>query len=195
MQVELDKKFPLDAPSSRIWDFLQEIEKVVECLPGAEITERTDDSHYKGQIKLKVGPASSTFKGDLEVLGMDEAQRELHIQGKGKDTKGSSNASMDLRATVHEDSNGKSELAGVAEVTVTGKMANFGGRMIEQVSDQILQQFADNLNDRLVADSGSGEEAQEAAKRVEQQPKSFNVLQFAWQMVMRLFGQMFGSKK
>ncbi|MFA9459938.1 SRPBCC family protein [Thiohalorhabdus sp. Cl-TMA] len=193
MQVTLEKNIPLDGPPAATWAVLQDIEEVTECLPGAEITERVDDSHYKGQVKVKVGPASSTFKGEVEVLGLDAGQHELHLHGKGQDTKGTSSATMDLKATVRDTGDGKSEVAGVSEVSVTGKMASFGGRMMEQVADQIMQQFARNLNDRVAA-RGEGAEAEAAAERVASQPRELNALQLAWSMVVSFFRRLFGHK-
>ncbi|MGA7801576.1 MAG: SRPBCC family protein, partial [Gammaproteobacteria bacterium] len=144
MQVNLEKSFPLEASPAAAWKVLQDIEAVAGCMPGAEITEKVDDSHYKGQVRLKVGPASATFKGDIEVRGLDVDQRELRLFGKGADTKGTSTASMELTARVL-DVEGRAELVGTSQVSVSGKMASFGGRMMNQVSAQILQQFGANF--------------------------------------------------
>ena len=69
MKVEIDKVFPIDAPSSNAWIFLQDIPGVASCMPGAEITEQVDDSNYLGKVKVKVGPATMAFKGTISVQG------------------------------------------------------------------------------------------------------------------------------
>ena len=75
MKVEIDKVFPMDAPSSNAWKFLQDIPGVASCMPGAEIIEQVDDSNYKGKVKVKVGPATMAFKGDISVQGIDADKR------------------------------------------------------------------------------------------------------------------------
>lgn len=192
MKVEIDKVFPMDAPSSNAWKFLQDIRGVAVCMPGAEITEQVDDSNYKGSVKVKVGPATMAFKGDISVQGIDADKRELKMQGKGTDVKGTSSATMDLTASVRE-TEGKCEVVGVAEVTVTGKMASLGGRMMNQVADQILDQFGANFINNVVA-MGEGEVAEEAAAKVAEQPKELNALAFAWKLFIGFFKNLFGGK-
>ena len=79
---------------------LQDIEGVAGCMPGAKITERVDEQHYKGTVAVKFGPASMSFRGEVEVRPIDAPTRTLHLFGKGTDTTGSSGASMDLTARV-----------------------------------------------------------------------------------------------
>lgn len=146
MKVQLERSFPLPAPGEIAWAFLQNIEAVAGCMPGARVTERTDDRHYKGAVSVRVGPASMAFKGDIEVLEIDAAQRVLRLVGKGSDTSGTSGASMDLTARIEPGADGAtSTLNGRSEVTMSGKGAAFGGRMMTTVADQILKDFAANF--------------------------------------------------
>lgn len=193
MKVEIDKVFPMDAPSSNAWKFLQDIHNVASCMPGAEITEQVDDSNYKGAVKVKVGPAHMAFKGTISVLGIDADKRELKMQGKGTDVKGTSSATMDLTASVRDTEDGKCEVVGVAEVSVTGKMASLGGRMMNQVSDQILNQFGANFVNNVIA-MGEGAAAEEAAAKAAEQPKELNGLAFAWGLFIGFFKNLFGGK-
>ena len=146
MKVELEKTFPMPATTDVAWAFLQSIEAVAGCMPGAKITERVDDTHYKGTISVRVGPASMSFKGEIEVRSLHAAQRMLHLIGKGADTTGSSGASMNLIARIEPGATDvTSNLVGRSEVTLSGKAATFGGRMMGTVADQILKQFAGNF--------------------------------------------------
>jgi carbon monoxide dehydrogenase subunit G len=146
MKVELEKTFPMPATAEVAWVFLQDIQGVAGCMPGAKITERVDDTHYKGTVAVRVGPASMTFKGDIEVRELDASQRLLHLIGKGSDTTGSSGASMDLVARIEPGaSQESSNLVGRSQVTMSGKATTFGGRMMGTVADQILKQFAGNF--------------------------------------------------
>jgi uncharacterized protein len=157
MKVELVKTFPLAATTDAAWEFLQNIEGVAGCMPGAKITERLDDTHYKGTISVRVGPAGMSFKGELEVQALDAATRTLHLVGKGSDTSGTSGASMDLVARIEPGATeGISNLVGRSEVTMSGKAAAFGGRMMGSVADQILKQFAGNFSAQVQARVAAG---------------------------------------
>jgi carbon monoxide dehydrogenase subunit G len=194
MQVKLEKSYPIEAPVASAWQLLQDIKSVAECMPGAEITEQIDDNHFKGTVKVKLGPTTASFKGDIEIRALDAASRQLQLYGKGTDVKGTSGAAMDLTATLAENGPGACTLKGDSEVTVTGKMASFGGRMMSQVSDQILDQFAQNFNTRVVA-MGEGAAAEEASARLAEQPKELNALGLIWGMIVSFFKRLFGGGK
>lgn len=193
MQIKLEKTFPIDAPASAAWGLLQDIRAVAECMPGAQITERIDDAHYKGQVSVRLGPASATFKGTIEIKSVDADKRQIQILGKGTDVTGASAARMDLTADVRPTADEKCEVVGVSEVTVSGKMANFGGRMMTQVSDQVLNQFGANFTNRVLA-MGEGAAAVEASARVAEQPKELNALALMWQLIVGFFKDLFGGK-
>jgi len=156
MKVTIDRTFPMPAPPAVTWATLADIPTVASCMPGAKITERIDEKHYKGTVTVKVGPATLAFKGEIEVEALDPANRTLRLVAKGTDSSGSSAASLDLTAKVQDADAGRSELVGHSEASVSGKAATFGGRMMDAVSDQILKQFAANFAGRVEAQSSSG---------------------------------------
>lgn len=190
MKVELDKAFKIAAPASAAWQFLQQIEAVAACMPGAEITERIDEHHYKGKVKSKIGPATMAFDGAIEIKGIDPEKRELRLRGSGQDTKGTSSASMDLTAWVVDGAEAGCELKGQAEVSVNGKVASLGGRMMNQVADQILNQFGKNFADNVLA-AGSDEQAEEARAQLAAKPKELNALALAWSVLLGLLKRLF----
>ncbi|HET7032836.1 MAG TPA: SRPBCC family protein [Casimicrobiaceae bacterium] len=149
MKVELAKTFPLPAAPDAAWTLLQDVEAVASCMPGAKITQRIDDTHYKGTVTVRVGPATLSFRGDIEVKEIDAATRTLRLVGSGSDTTGSSAGSMDLTARIDASEDGRSTLNGQSVVSLSGKAAAFGGRMVNTVADQILGQFAGNFAARL----------------------------------------------
>ncbi len=142
MKVQLEKTFPMPASADTAWKLLQDIEAVAGCMPGATITERIDPQQYKGTVVVRFGPASMSFRGELEVIALDQAARTLRLVGKGTDTTGSSGASMDLTARVEAVDAASCNLVGSSEVSMSGKAAAFGGRMMNSVADQVLKQFA-----------------------------------------------------
>jgi carbon monoxide dehydrogenase subunit G len=145
MEVRLDKRYPLAASVEQAWAVLSDVRATAACMPGAQITEQIDDTHYKGTVRSKVGPAVMSFGGDIEVLALDAATRSLQMLGKGADKSGSS-AQMNLTAHVEPgETADQSVLVGQATITVSGKLAQFGSRLLVPVSDAMLAQFADNF--------------------------------------------------
>jgi carbon monoxide dehydrogenase subunit G len=145
MKVQLEKSFPMPASADVAWTLLQDIERVAACMPGAKITERIDAQNYKGTVAVKFGPASMSFRGDVEVRLVEPATKTLRLIGKGTDTTGSSGASMDLTARIDAVDGANCTLVGNSEVSMSGKAATFGGRMMGSVADQVLKQFAANF--------------------------------------------------
>ena len=86
MKVKLDKTYPVAASANAAWKLLQDIKSVAACMPGAEITEQIDETHFKGKVKVRVGPVTSAFNGDIEVQGVDADKKELKLLGKGADS-------------------------------------------------------------------------------------------------------------
>jgi carbon monoxide dehydrogenase subunit G len=151
MKVELDKAFPMPGPADVAWALLQDVEAVASCMPGAKITERLPSGNYKGTVSVKVGPAAMSFRGEIEVRDIDAAQRSLRLIGKGTDSTGTSGASMDLGARIEAAGDGTSSLVGKSVVTMSGRAAGFGGRMMDSVADQVLKQFAQNMAVQVAA--------------------------------------------
>ena len=146
MEVKIDKTYPLDVDPARAWTLLQDLRQLAGCMPGAEITEQLSANSYKGAVKLKVGPALAQFGGSVEVVECDHQARRVVLRAKGAD-KGGSSAAMDLNAVIEPlaESPAKASLLGQASVVVNGKFAQFGGRMMVQVSEMMLGQFVQNF--------------------------------------------------
>ena len=145
MKVQIDKRYPLPCSPEIAWEFLQNIESVAGCMPGAKITERIDAGRYKGTVTTKVGPATMSFRGEVQMTEVDASARSLRLLGKGTDSTGSSGASMNLTARIEPAEAGLCTLVGISKLSMSGKAAAFGGRMMSTVGDQILKQFADNF--------------------------------------------------
>lgn len=204
MQVDLKKEFPVNASADSSWQVLSDIALVASCMPGAEITEQVDDNDYRGKVKSKIGPATMAFDGAVEILGLDAENRELRLTSKGRDSKGTSSAQMDLVARIVEVDGG-SELHGDAKVIVNGKLANLGGRLMTQVADQILAQFGENFASRAQAIVEATEAAEAvgetmdlaeaAAATAPAEPKPINGLAFAWSVFVGFIKSLFGFGK
>jgi hypothetical protein len=207
MEVTIDKQYPIPASEQACWQVLSNITELATCMPGATITEQIDATHYKGSVKVKVGPATAAFAGNIEVLGVDEAAKQIRLLGKGAD-KGGSSASMELTASLAVQDDNSVNLIGKADVIVNGKFAQFGGRMMTSVSDMILKQFADNFSIKAQAinnvSSAKAEAASSTADTVDstvspkpvQVPKmqsELNGLAIAWMLIKNFFARLFGK--
>jgi carbon monoxide dehydrogenase subunit G len=184
MKVAIDKAYPIAAPPAATWAVLRDVEAVASCMPGAKITEHIDERHYKGTVTVRVGPATLTFRGEIEVAGIDEGAQSIHLVAKGTDTTGSSAASMDLTAGVAAAEGGTSLLKGACETSMSGKAAAFGGRLMGSVADQVLEQFARNFAARVAAAApaaGSDRSGASSASSTAPPPaKELDGLALAW---------------
>jgi carbon monoxide dehydrogenase subunit G len=193
--VELEKSFPLPAPAEAAWALLQDVEAVAGCMPGARITERVDATHYKGTVTVRLGPASMAFRGEVEVKEVDAATRALRLAGRGMDSTGTSGATMDLHARVEAIDAASCRLVGRSEVSVSGKAATFGGRLMQGVAEQVLQQFVANFAQRLPA-VPLGAVGDGAAAPVPPPPqRELNGLALAWAMLRDWLRQLFGTRR
>jgi uncharacterized protein len=213
MEVKLDKRYPLDVSIEQAWTVLSDIRATAVCMPGAAITEQVDATHYKGTVKSKVGPAVMSFGGDIEVLDINVADKRLQMLGKGADKSGSS-ASMNLTAHLEAgDAPGHSVLVGQATVVVSGKLAQFGSRLLVPVSDAMLTQFAGNFRNAaaavpVAAPAPVAGAAPEAASAIAAAPATapsaapvpvpkqteLNALGLMWTIVKGWFAGLFGKK-
>lgn len=205
MKVRLEKTFALAASADTAWTLLQNIEAVAGCMPGASITERVDARHYKGTVAVKFGPASMSFRGELEVMELEPVSRTLHLVGKGTDSTGSSGVSMDLTARVEAVDATSSNLLGSSEVSMSGKAATFGGRMMNSVADQVLKQFADNFAARVQtlqaepavapADSPNADAGKRATPTAPPPSTQLNGLALMWAVIKDWLRSLFMAKR
>ena len=205
MEVKLDKQYPLDVDAARAWALLSDLKATAACMPGAEITEQLSETSYKGGVKVKVGPAVAQFGGTVDVLEKADAERKVVMLGKGAD-KGGSSASMDLTATIVPDPANPAHciLNGSAAVIVNGKFAQFGGRMMVQVSEMILGQFVENFRQTALAMPGGAAAAPTAAGAAPvdapaaavkpQVAGEINGLAIFWALVKGWFTGIFGKR-
>ena len=193
MEVKLEKRYPVASTAAQAWAVLSDIRAVAACMPGAAITEQVDATHFKGTVKSKVGPAVMHFGGEIEVLALNVATRSMQMLGKGADKTGSL-ASMKLDACIQAgDSPAKCVLVGTATITVSGKLAQFGSRLLVPVSDAMLAQFADNFRNAAAASAVAS--AASPATAVTAAPvRELNALALMWTVFKAWLARLFGNK-
>jgi carbon monoxide dehydrogenase subunit G len=148
MAVKVEKTFQVQEPVEKVWAFLSDPRKVVTCVPGAQITEQVDDRNYKGAISVKVGPSVTDYKGAVEITRLDPDAHEIEILGKGQDVRGKGSASMKMTGKLRALDDG-TEVVSVSELNVVGILAQMGGRVINEVSNIMFEQFTNCFRQQL----------------------------------------------
>jgi carbon monoxide dehydrogenase subunit G len=198
MKVQLEKSFDLPGPAPAAWAVLGDVERVAACMPGAKITERVDDTHYKGTVAVRFGPANMSFRGEVEVAALDAATMMLRLVGKGTDSAGGSGASMDLSARIEAVDGANSRLVGASEVSMSGKAAAFGGRMAQSVADQVLGQFAANFAAQVREAASAAADGAPAAAGDSAAPapaQALNGLALLWAVLKGWLRSLFAARK
>ncbi len=158
MKVKMTKNFTIGAPIGDVWDFMTDIEKVSSCIPGAKYVEDLDDNCHAVMLTIKVGPIKSSYKSEVSIRNLDVNNHTLEIEGRGIDVKGKGGATMEMVGSLTDSGDGTTEINGDSTVTIQGMLAQFGSRMVEDVSNQLFLQFTKSLAAKL---EGNGEQADE----------------------------------
>ena len=141
--MELKNEFRVSVPIDAAWAVLTDLERVAPCMPGAELQEIEGDE-YRGIVKVKVGPITAQYKGTARFLEKDDAQHRAVLRAEGRDTRGQGNASATVVATATPDEGGT--LVSIeTDLSITGKVAQFGRSIMGDISTKMLGEFADRL--------------------------------------------------
>ncbi len=152
--MKIDNEFTVSAPIQTAWDVLTDLEGIAPCMPGAMLTGRDGDA-YTGKVKIKVGPITSEYAGVASFVEKDDATHHAVIDAKGKDSRGAGNANALITADL--TAQGDRTLVSVStDLKITGKIAQFGSGMIQEVSKKLLGQFVACLETKL---TGPAEES------------------------------------
>ena len=143
--MDLDHEFIVNVPVNDAWVLLTDLERIAPCLPGAQLTEVEGDT-YRGQVKVKVGPIVAQFKGQASFVSRDDVAHTASLKGEGRDTTGKGNASAIITAQLTSVTPTSTKCTVVTNLTISGKVAQFGRGALADVSDKLLAQFSENLN-------------------------------------------------
>jgi hypothetical protein len=153
--MELKNEFHVSVPIDVAWAVLTDLERVAPCMPGAELQE-VEGEEYRGIVKVKVGPITAQYKGIARFAEKDDDQHRAVLLAEGRDTRGQGNASATVTAVAIPDNDGTT-VSIVTELTITGKVAQFGRSVMADVSAKMLGEFADRLEADVLS-QGSGSE-------------------------------------
>ncbi|HEY5050263.1 MAG TPA: SRPBCC family protein [Acidothermaceae bacterium] len=148
--MKIDNQFSVNVPIDEAWHALTDLERIAPCMPGAQLTGREGDA-YLGTVKVKVGPVISEFAGTASFVEKDEATYHAIIDAKGRDSRGSGNASATITAQLRSDGATRTIVMVETDMKISGKLAQFGSGMIAEVSSKLLGQFAESLEQLLAS--------------------------------------------
>ena len=148
--MDLNHEFIVNVPVNDAWIILTDLERIAPCLPGAQLTEVEGDT-YRGQVKVKVGPIVAQFKGQASFVTRDDAAHTASLKGEGRDTTGKGTASAIITAQLTSVTPTSTKCTVVTNLTISGKVAQFGRGALADVSDKLLAQFSENLNQLITS--------------------------------------------
>ena len=160
--MELNNEFRVGVPPSQAWVVLTDVERIAPCMPGAQLQEVEGDE-YRGIVKVKVGPITAQYKGKATFLEQDEAAGRAVLRAEGRDTRGQGNANATITATLTPDGEG-TKVVVATDLTITGKVAQFGRGVLADVSAKLLGQFVDCLEANVLRAAAGADATAEPAE-------------------------------
>ena len=206
MPFKIEEEFEVQAPVQRVWEYLIDPARVVVCIPGAELLETQDERTFIGAVKVKVGPMTMSYKGQVKFTEVDEQGRQVRMLGEGREAGGAGSAKVTMLSKVTPLDGGGALVVVSADVDLVGKIVQFGRGMIEEVSRQLFRQFSACVKKQLegeVADESqpSGQTPTESGsteRSPEAEPRALSaaplVLRAMWTVVVRFFLRLVGKQ-
>jgi uncharacterized protein len=153
--VNLENSFEVTASPEAAWDLLMDVPRVIPCMPGAELVETVDESHWKAKMRVKLGPISLSFLTDVTHEEVDEAGRRVVLAARAREERGRGAATATIESSL-ASAEGRTQVTTVTDLALTGKAAQFGRGLVQDVSAQLLESFADCLEQQLVTQQPEG---------------------------------------
>jgi len=151
--MEIADTFRVSTPLDETWRVLLDIEGIAPCMPGAQLQE-IEGNEYRGVVKVKVGPITAQYKGTATLVEADEAGRRIVLDASGRDTRGQGNAKASIIVTMNDDAGG-TRVDVVTDLSITGKVAQFGRGVLDDVSAKLLRQFVENLERDVLSNASA----------------------------------------
>lgn len=185
--MKLENSFEVAAPRQAAWELLMDVPRVVPCMPGAELTETVSDDAWKAKMAVKLGPIALTFNTDVTRVAVDDAAGSVTLSAKAKEARGRGGAQAQIQSSL-TDIGGKTRIDIVTDLALSGAVAQYGRGIVQDVSAQLVQKFAECLEAQLVA--ATPEEAQQAIEEAAKPVSGLSLgLGAIWRSILRLFGR------
>lgn len=152
--MDLQNSFTVPADIETAWATLLDVRAIAPCMPGATL-ESVDGDNFTGSVKVKLGPVSMVYGGQAKFVSKDEAAHVAVIEGTGKETRGTGTAKALVTTAMVQEGPGSTRVDVTTELTITGKAAQFGRGVMQDVASRLVGQFAGNLEQVIAARSGA----------------------------------------
>jgi carbon monoxide dehydrogenase subunit G len=159
--VRFENSFTVTVPLERVWEYVLDIPSLAPCIPGAELTEVVSPSEFKGTVTVKLGAVKVAYRGTVELTEIDRDAHRVVLRANGSETHGAGAASGTVTSTLTADAASKTTVTIVSEIIISGRVAQFGRNIMQDVSNRLIQQFAVCLEANLSA-HGTDSDAQTA---------------------------------
>ena len=198
----IEDSFTVHTPVDRLWAFIQDVERIAPCMPGAELTEVVDDRTWKGKVHVKFGPVQMTFSGTVVMEERDNATHRAKLSAKGSEQRGKGVANAKVESWLEPAGDSGTTVHIRSDITITGAAAQLSRGLLPEVSKLLTKQFATCLESKLneetavptpaTSDSASAEPAPMAAPRA---VGGFGLgLRALWATIVRFFSRLFGRR-
>ncbi len=194
--MQLENSFEVAAPPDQVFAYLLDVNKVVGCVPGAELSEVVDQSTFKGKVKVKVGPISVGYSGTARISERNEAERTATLSADGRETTGSGSARASAQMSVQPSGAG-STVHIVTEYHVAGRVAQFGRGVMEDVSKRLIREMAECIQANLqtpTQESGDATAAADQTSPPKPAPPEINAFALLLHLISVRFQRLFGRK-
>jgi carbon monoxide dehydrogenase subunit G len=153
--MKINNEFTVGAPIQQAWDTMLNLERIAPCLPGAAIQDEKDEGEYDGTMKVKIGPITANYKGTVKFEEVDEENHRAVLQATGRDARGQGTASATIVSTLQEERDG-TKVSVETDMKLTGRAAQFGRGIAQDVATKMLDQFASCLEEEITGGPEEG---------------------------------------
>jgi uncharacterized protein len=143
--MKINNEFTVSVPIQEAWDVMLDLKRIAPCLPGAAIKDEKGDGEYEGTMKVKIGPITANYKGTVKIEEADEENHRAVLQATGRDARGQGTASATIVSTLQEEGSDSTKVSVETDMKLTGRAAQFGRGIAQDVATKMLNQFAECL--------------------------------------------------
>ena len=167
----IEEQILVDAPVSEVWSLIDKLESVIPCVPGATYEGQEGDDHLVA-VRVRIGVISASFKGRMRFIEKDSATHRAVIEGSGRDAGGKGSARANIIGALEAAGANQTRMRATVDLSMTGRIAQFGGPIVADIAKQIVTQFSINLQERLLGKGDAPEQGRPLTNPLTDAPKS-----------------------
>lgn len=207
--MQIENEFTVPSTVDQLWAHLLDVERVAPCMPGAELTETVDERTWKGKVNMKLGPVSLAFAGVVTIEERDDVAHRVILRAKGMEQKGKGAANASVTSWLEPEGT-ETTVKMVADIQLTGAVAQLSRGLLPEVSRKLTQQFAECLHASMLgAEREPAAAAGQAPSAAPARPSATTPggvkakpiggirlgLSAIWAAIVSLFRRLFGSRR